>query len=117
MIKIKTKKKVNHATGIVGRVIQKIEALEMRQLPTKYLDGNGPCVYKCIQSDSYTFLMGNHKSGFRYKLIEGYWYSEEDFQKELEYIKAAGENLHRVNKELNKIRKKWGEGRIETFKI
>jgi len=112
-IKIGTKKVI--VKGEQVREIVELSCLKIASLPTRYLLTNGrndsnhlPSVWLWedrIMTSSPTVV----------NLTIGNTYPEKTFQETLTFIKAAGDRLHDINKELAEANKNWNGD--ETFVI
>jgi len=109
MIKIETHKAIgpHHEKGFF---IDKITALFKFELPEKYAKGR---IAKCwtrreiMTQHSIITLIITHKNGKKMSLQEGQLYVPKEFQKRIDLIKEAGENLKKINEERKKLECKW----------
>ncbi len=106
-IRIVTEKTVN-GSGFRGRNILHVEALPIKVLPFKYLSGD----HEMVWFDGVQKALVCNKGS---DLIEGFFFTEEDFQERLSYVKKAGENLAKVNENLREEKERWKGN--ETFEI
>lgn len=104
MIKIETEKIVKGKEKYVK--ILSFKLLGKKDLPEKYVEGN-PAVW--FFSCSPLAKMAIRFSVDRYSLRQGDVLTEETFLKRLEYIKAAGNRLQRINLEEKELRKTWND--------
>lgn len=115
MIKIKVRQIV--VRGEQKFCVIKIEALEENKLPKRYINSEGYWVYL-----EHNILYANPKTFRNYEyssrdniLAQGSTYSKESFEKVLAYCRRAGDELKKVNKELEEENKNW-EG-VKTYEI
>ena len=98
-IVIKTEKVVTGDSKLSRKILE-ISALRKNELPDIYLKGLY-CYY-----DIHHNRMVIYNNGIYYIYI-GDTYSEKEFQKQIEMIKKAGENLKTCNKILAALRAEW----------
>lgn len=92
--------------------VVKIKALTTEELPKKYVDDKTLCSVYLYKGVNGNVLYGNYET-FKYAsnccdlLNEGLTYNKKYFGKVMKYVKKAGLELKRINKELTEENKNW----------
>jgi hypothetical protein len=88
--------------------INELKALKTNKLPKAYINPEIEHMYLSNHEKALYTSFNN----MGYFLVEDSFYEKKDFYEKLAFIKKAGENLRRINKEIEEKRKNW-QGEVE----